>query len=279
MVGAVGLLSLMDTAMKLLVAHYPPLQVAALRGITSLPLITLYVLWRGRAGTLLKVRWPLHLLRAVIGIAMLALFTFGLRVLPLTEAYTLSFIAPMLITVLSVIFLKEKVEGPRWVAIVVGLLGVLVVLRPTGAGLGGLAVLAAAVLYAITAITVRVMARSDSAESLVFWLTFMVAVGAGILASPDWMEVRRSDWPTLAALAVTGFLGQLCITEAFRHGEASAIAPYEYTALAWGVGIDYLLWQTLPDQWTLLGAAIIVSAGIYLVRREGKAMIDPMETP
>lgn len=274
MVAAVGLLSLMDTTMKLLAARYPAMQVAALRGMSSLPLVTLYVIWRGRLGSLWRVRWGLHVLRAVIGIAMLSLFAYALKELPLTETYTLFFIAPMLITVLSVVFLKEKVDAPRWAAVVVGLLGVLVVLRPTGAGivsLGGLAVLATAVGYAVTAITVRVMARSDSPESLVFWLMFMVALGAGALAAPDWVPVERSDWPVLGALAVTGFLGQICITEAFRHGEASAIAPYEYTALAWGVGLDFALWHTLPDRWTLLGAAIIVSAGIYLARREGKA--------
>ena len=271
MVLAVGLFSVMDTCMKLLAADYPALQVAALRGMTALPLVAVWVLWRGRAGTLLRVRWSLHVLRAVLGIAMLALFAFGLKELPLTEAYTLFFIAPLLITAMSAVMLKEKVNAARWTAIAVGFIGVLVVLRPTGAGmlsLSGLAILGAAVGYAVTAITVRIIARTDSPESLVFWLTLMVALGAGAMAAPNWVAMRLDDWPVVCALAVTGFLGQICITEAFRHGEASAIAPYEYTALAWSLGIDFLLWQALPDRWTVAGAAIIVAAGVYLMRHE-----------
>jgi drug/metabolite transporter (DMT)-like permease len=271
MVLAVGLLALMDTCMKLLSTHYPALQVAALRGAASLPLVLAYVAWRRRIPTLFRVRWGLHVVRAGLGIAMLGLFVYALRTLPMTEAYTLFFVAPMLITVLAALVLKERVDARRWIAIAVGFAGVLVVLRPTGAGmlsLAGLAVIGAAVGYAITAITVRVMARTDSAESLVFWLSFMVALGAGALAAPGWVPLRSADILLLLGLGVTGFLGQVCITDAFRHGEASAIAPLEYTALAWSLGIDYLLWNTLPDRWTVTGAVIVVGAGIYLVRHE-----------
>jgi drug/metabolite transporter (DMT)-like permease len=101
-------------------------------------------------------------------------------------------------------------------------------------------------------------------------LTMMVfmTVGGGLLAAPHWVPVSIEHASLLLALAVTGFLGQLTINEAFRHGQASAVAPFEYTALAWGVGLDWLVWQTLPASHTWLGAAIIVGSGLYLVRRE-----------
>lgn len=268
---AVLLFSLMDAGLKLLVAHYPALQVAALRAIVSLPLVCAYVAWRGAAKSLFKVRWSLHLLRGGLGIAMLALFAYGLRLLPLAEAYSIFFIAPLAITVLSVPMLGERVGAGRWWAIVVGLIGVLVVLRPTGEGLlslAGLAVLAAAFCYAVSAITVRIVARSDSSESQVFWLMVFVAIGASALALPQWAPVRQSDAWVLAGVAITGFTGQLAITEAFRLGEASAIAPFEYSALAWGLLIDWLLWRTLPDAWMLVGAGVIVASGVYLVRHE-----------
>lgn len=271
MIAAVAFFAFMDTAMKLLAAHYPPMQVAAMRGMSSLPLVCIYVVWRGKLASLLNVRWPLHLLRAVLGIVMLSLFAYALKRLPLAEAYSIFFVAPLLITALSVFFLQEKVDAARWWAIAVGLLGVLVVLRPTGAGfftLGGLAVLGSAALYAVSAITVRLLSRTDSSESMVFWLMAMLAIGAGLLAAPDWVPLRQSDWPIIVGMAVTGFLGQVAVTEAFRHGEASAIAPFEYIALAWAIGIDWLLWQTLPDRYVLLGAAIIIASGVYLVRRE-----------
>ena len=272
MLVAAAAFSLMDTGLKLLAGHYPAMQVAALRAMASLPLVVAYVAWRGAFGTLWRIRWPLHLLRGAIGIATLALFAFALRQLPLAETYAIFFVAPLLITMLSVPLLGERVERARWIAIVVGLGGVLVVLRPTGSGvltLGGLAVLASALGYAVSAITLRIVGRTDSTESQVFWLMACVALGAGLLAAPEWVPVRlRADGWILLGVAVTGFVGQLAITEAFRRGEASAIAPFEYSALAWALAIDWIVWRVSPDAWTLVGAAIIVGSGIYLVRRE-----------
>jgi drug/metabolite transporter (DMT)-like permease len=268
---AAALFGLMDTGLKLLSPHYPPLQVAALRAMSSLPLVFAFVASRRALGTLLRVRWPLHLLRGGLGIAMLSLFAYALRHLPLAEAYAIFFVAPLLITLLSGPLLGERVGAARWIAIAVGLAGVLVVLRPTGAGmftLAGGAVLVAAACYSVSAVTVRIVNRTDSLESQVFWLMVMVGAGASALAYPQWLPVRAADAWVLCGVAVSGFLGQLAITEAFRNGEASAIAPFEYTALAWGLGIDWLLWHTLPDRWMLVGAGIIVASGIYLVRHE-----------
>lgn len=268
---AVALFSLMDTGLKLLAPHYPAVQVAALRALSSLPLVVAFVAWRGAFRGLLRIRWPLHALRGVLGIGMLSMFAFGLRELPLAEAYSIFFVAPLLITVLSALILDERVEAARWIAILVGLSGVIVVLRPTGQGLftlAGLAVLGSAVCYSISAITVRIVGRTDSTESQVFWLMTMIAIGAGAMAAPTWEPVRASDAWILVGIAFSGFFGQLAITEAFRLGEASAIAPFEYSALAWGLGLDWLLWHTLPDRFTMLGAAIIIGSGVYLVRRE-----------
>jgi drug/metabolite transporter (DMT)-like permease len=271
MLAAVGLLSLMDAGLKTLAPHYPGVQVAALRGMASLPLVVGYVVWRRATHTLWRIRWPLHLLRGALAIAMLSVFAFALRTLPLAEAYTIFFVAPLLITALSGPLLGEKVGARRWWLIAFGFAGVLVVLRPTGQGvlsLAGLAVLAAAGGYAVSAITVRLLGRTDSAESMVFWMTTMLSVGAGALAAPHWVPIQPAHAPVLVGVALTGFLGQLAITEAFRRAEASLIAPLEYTALAWGAGLDWVLWHTLPDAITWLGAAIIVASGLVLLRSE-----------
>lgn len=271
MLFAVAMFALMDTGMKLLAAHYPSMQVAALRALSSLPLVLVYVAWRGAFKTVWRVRWRLHLLRGVLGIGMLAAFAYGLRELPLAEAYSIFFVAPMLITGLSVPLLGERVEPARWVAIVVGLLGVIIVLRPTGQGLftlGGVAILASAACYALSAVLVRIVSRTDSSESLVLWLMVMVSIGAGALAAPSWVPVRLEHGWILAGIAVSGFLGQIAVTEAFRRGDVSAVAPFEYSALAWGIGLDWLLWQVLPDRYTVLGATVIIASGLYLVRRE-----------
>ena len=114
MLVAVGFFSLMDAVLKTLGSTYPAMQVAALRGLSAMPLVCAYVLWRRQARGLLQIRWRLHLLRGVMSVGMLSLFTFALSELPLTEAYTIFFVAPLLITMLSIPVLKEKVQ--RWLA-------------------------------------------------------------------------------------------------------------------------------------------------------------------
>ncbi len=268
---AVGAFSLMDAVLKTLIASYPALQVAALRGLAALPLVCIYVVWRRQVGQLVRVRWRLHLFRGVIGIAMLTMFSFALRELGLAEAYTIFFVAPLLITLLSIPVLRERVAPVHWVAIAVGMVGVVIALRPDGEAFfswGAVAVLAAATCYAVSAIAGRVLSRTDASVTLVFWSTVSLAFGAGLLALPNWLPIEaRHSW-MLVALAVTGFIGQLAITEAFRHGQASVIAPFEYTALAWGIALDWSLWRIAPDGYTLLGGSIIIASGLYLLRAE-----------
>lgn len=271
MLAAVLMFALMDAGLKLLSAHYPPLQVAALRGLSSLPLVAAWVLATVPARSLLRVHWPLHLLRGVLGVAMMAGFVYGLRTMPLSTAYAITFVAPLLVTAMAGPLLKEKVGVARWTAIGIGLVGVLVILRPTGEGMltgGGLAILVAAICYALGAITVRMLAQRDSTQAMVFWFVVLLSLGAWLLALPAWKPLQSSHLWIIAGVGVSGSLAQVALTEAFRRGEASLIAPLEYTALLWGVLLDVALWSVLPDGVTWIGAGIIVASGLYLLRRE-----------
>lgn len=273
MIAACAMFAWMDALLKLLAAHYPPFQVTALRGWCALPLVGLWLLWRGEVRIVFarRLRWRLHLLRGAITVPMLALFTYGLKTLGLAEAYTLSFIAPMVITALSMPMLGEAVPPRHWVAIVVGLAGVVIALRPDeGAFLqvGALAVLASAVLYALSNVLGRIVSRTEPSATLVFWTTASLAVGGTAVSIGQWVSVVPAHASLLAGLAVSGFLAQVAISEAFRHGQASAVAPFEYTALAWAIAVDWLLWRTVPDAYTLAGGAVIIASGIYLIRRE-----------
>ncbi|HXT52514.1 MAG TPA: DMT family transporter [Thermoanaerobaculia bacterium] len=271
MVVAVGVLSLMDAAMKWLSPHYPPLQVAAMRGMASLPIVIGWLALHGGLGQVVRVRWGLQIARGLMSVLMLTCFVYAVRALPLADAYSIFFVSPLLITAMSVPFLGEHVDTRRWAAIAVGLLGVLVVLRPTGAGtltLAGIAALIAAACYSLSAITMRVLGRTDTTGSMMFWFTTLVALGAGALAAPGWVPLRPEHWPVLAFVAVVGALGQYAVTEAFRRGEASVVAPFEYTAIGWGVGLDWVLWSTLPQPRMFAGAAIVIAAGMYLLHRE-----------
>jgi len=273
MIAACAMFGCMDALLKLLAGHYPPFQVTALRGLTAMPLVLLYLLWRREVAVVFRrhLQWRLHALRALLTVGLLGLFTYGLQTLGLAEAYTLSFIAPMVITMLSVPLLKERVLPRHWWAIAVGMAGVVVALRPDqGAilSLGALAVLAAAVCYALSNVIGRIISRTEPSATLLFWTTAGLLVGGSALSLGRWVPVPAEHAPLLLGLALSGFLGQLAITEAFRHGQASAVAPFEYTALAWAVALDWLVWQAVPDAYTLLGGAIIIASGIYLIRRE-----------
>ncbi len=268
---AVATFSFMDAGLKQLAGSYPAMQVAALRGASSLPFILVWVMATTGLRPLLRVRWPLHFLRGAIGITMMASFAYALRRMPLTTAYSIFFVAPLLITALSVPVLGEKVGPRRWTAIAIGLVGMLVLLRPTGEGMlswAALAVLLAAAGYAVSAITVRILARTDSNAAMIVWLLVMLAAGAGALAWPDWVPLRREDAWVIVGTGLAGAIGQYAITAAFRSGSASLLAPLEYTALVWGVLLDVTIWGVLPDGVTWLGAGIIIASGLYMLRRE-----------
>ncbi len=270
--------SCMDALLKVLSGTYSPMQVTAMRGLAAMPLVCAYVAWRREFHAVFspRLRWRLHLLRGVLGVATMTLFTLGLRSMGLAEAYTLTFVAPLIVTILSVPVLKEAVLPRHWIAIGVGLCGVVIALRPDQHAFfstGAVAVLAAAVTYALSSVVGRLLSRTEPSATLVFWSTASMSVGGGLLGASVWISVVPEHWPVLLGLAVTGFLAQLAITEAFRHGQASAVAPFEYSALAWAVALDWLFWNAVPDGYTLAGAAVIVASGIYLIRREAPRVV------
>ena len=271
MLAAVASFSLMDAGMKLLAAHYPPLQVTMLRGAASLPFVLVWVLATAGARSIMPVRWGLHLLRGVLGMVMIGCFVFALKRMPLSTAYSIYFVAPLLVAALSVPLLGEKVGPRRWTAIAIGLVGVIVVLRPGVDGIisfPGLMVLLAATAYAIAAVTVSLLTRTDTPQAMVVWFLAIMAVGAGLAAIPGWVPLRWDHTALILGMGLAGAFGQVALTNAFMRGEASLIAPLEYTGLVWVIGWDWLLWRTLPDATTWLGAAIIVASGLYLLRRE-----------
>ena len=271
MLVAVASFALMDTAMKLLSAHYPPLQVTMLRGAASLPFVLVWVIASAGVRSIIPVRWGLQLLRGALGIAMIGCFAFALRRMPLSTAYTIYFVSPLLVAALSVPVLGERVGPRRWAAIAIGLLGVIVVLRP---GMGGTAslpalmVLLAAVCYATASVTVSLLTRTDSSQSMVVCFLLVMALGAAVLVIPHWEPLRFEHAGLMVTMGLAGAFGQIALTRAFQLGEASMIAPLEYAGLIWVIGWDWLFWRTLPDRVTWLGAAIIVVSGLYLLRRE-----------
>ena len=271
MLAAVTTFSVMDVLLKTLSEDYPAMQVTFLRGAASLPLLLGANAVFGRWRDLVAKRWHLHVMRGFLSVALLWCFVYAVSQLSLANAYSIFMSAPLLITALSVLMLGERVGWRQWLAIFVGLAGVIIVLKPTGGGLvtiGGLAALASAAGYALNAITIRILTRTDSSAATVFWSLFFMTIISGIAASVHWVPVQWAHWYLIAGLGISGALGQYFITEAFRLAPPPVVAPLEYTALAWGMLFDWLLWTTAPGLRMLTGALVIVASGIYIVHRE-----------
>ncbi len=271
MVTAVALFSLMDAQLKLLAEHYPPLQVAFLRGLLSLPFVVVPVIVRGRLERLRPVNVPLHLVRGAMAVVMLTSFIYAVRETSITATYSIFMCAPLVVAALSVPMLGEKVARSQWIAIGVGLAGVLLMLRPGNSKwgmVGGIAAVIAVAMYALSVITLRRLSQTDTTESMVFSFALLLSIGAGLLAIPGWTALRWSDWPMFIGVGLTGAVAQGFITNAFRHAPAAVVAPFEYTALVWGLLLDLVIWGVLPTSVTLLGGSIVIGAGLYIIHRE-----------
>jgi drug/metabolite transporter (DMT)-like permease len=274
MIAAVAVFSFMDGVLKFLAMRYPPMEVAALRGATSLPFTLAPVLIAGRMRALVPRRWPMHLLRGCLSVVVIGGFTYAVRSLSLANAYSVFLSAPLLVAAFSVPLLRERLDGRNWVAILVGLAGVLTMLRPSASGLtsfGALAALIGATAYALSGIAVRVLTRTDTTVSVVFWTISLMTLFASLMAAPGWVAIQAADWKWLLALGVLAAAGQYLLTEAFRSAPPSVVSPFEYTALLWGVGIDRVVWHVLPSARVCLGGGIVIASGLYLIWRERAA--------
>lgn len=271
MLAAVTTFSMMDVTMKHLVATYPTMQVTFLRGIASLPLLLGAVWFFGRWRDLRPSRWGLHVLRGLLSVVTLSAFIYSVSLLSLADAYTIFMSAPLLITALSMPVLGEHVGARRWTAVLVGLCGVIVVLKPSGASLitiGGIAALVSALGYALSALTIRILSRTDTSSATVVWAITIMTVISGAWSAREWVPITHDAWPWIAGLGITGALGQYFITAAFRRAPPPVIAPLEYTTLAWGVFFDWIIWTTAPSARMLTGAGIIIASGLYVIHRE-----------
>ncbi len=272
MIAAVFIFSIMDALMKRLSSHYGPLQIACLRSLASLVCLMPAIAWQGDWAALRPATPVLHLIRGVLGITMLASFVFAVHRLTMAQTYSLFLAAPLLMTALSVPLHGERVTGRRWLVIACGMGGVLVILEPWGKGAFSMVAAAAAALatvcYSLSALTVRTLGPRNSSMSMVFWYLTLVGVGSGVLASGQWLTIEPGDWKWLAAIGVSGGLGQLWLTEAFRRAPPSVVGPFEYTAMVWAFCIDWLFWSASPSVNLIAGASIVVGSGIFIILDE-----------
>ena len=271
MLMAVAAFAGMDSVLKLFSQHYPSMEVAFLRGLASLPFMALPALVRGRYRDLVPNRIWMHLLRGSLMVVMLGAFIYAVRTLSLASAYSIFLAEPLIVTALAALFLGDRVGWRNWIAISVGLVGVIVMLRPAASSfvtVGALAALVAATAYALSVIALRVIAHTDSTTSVIVWTVGLMTVMTGLIAVPGWVPLAAEHWKWLVALGLFGAIGQHLLTEAFRSAPPAVVAPFEYTALLWGILIDWTVWNVLPAARVYVGGGIVMASGLYLIWHE-----------
>lgn len=272
-----------DVSAKWLSADYALAQIVFVRGL--LAIISLLALFAVTARLReLRMQQPaVHGLRSLLSTGAIFGFFFALANLPLAEAVTIAFAAPLLVSALSQPLLGEHVGGRRWAAVCVGFVGVLIVLRPSASLFdpAALAALGATVCYAFLVLTARVFSRTETAASLALYPFVIPTLLGALLVAGDWRSPSALDWIPFVLCGMFGALAYLTMNRALALAQPALLAPFEYVCLIGAIAAGYLIWNEIPDATTVTGAAIIVASGLYVIHRESRrsgAAGDPATT-
>jgi drug/metabolite transporter (DMT)-like permease len=281
--GSASCFATMGAVLKLASLHgVNAMEMILYRNGFGLPVLIVWILLGPGIGAL-RTRRPLaHLTRAGIGLTSMLLLFQALVLLPLAEATTITFAAPVFATILSALILSEPVGRYRWAAVLLGFAGVLVVMRPGSTILpvaGILVATAAALGQASVAITLRQIGKSEGIAAIVFWFTVATTV-AGLLALP-WSGQRHdaATWTLLVTAGMVGIGGQLMLTASLRHAPVAVVAPLDYLQILWATLFGWLLFAHVPVVTTLIGGAMVIASGLLTAWREQKQRRALVATP
>ncbi|TRD22073.1 DMT family transporter [Palleronia caenipelagi] len=269
---AFGLYACHDAVVKILGARYAPPQILFFSVLFSFPLATMLMMREKQASTLRPVHpWWVALRTAAAVMAALCGF-YAFTVLPLAQAYALIFAAPLLVTVFSIPVLGEKVGRHRWAAVIVGLIGVLVVLRPGSADLGPghLAALGAAFAASLVSVISRRIGREERPVVMMLYPMMVNLLVMATLLPGLYRPAPFGDMVLFACVALLGFAGGLITIAAYTRADAAVVAPMHYSQIIWAAGFGTFLFNEPTDRNTWIGASIVIASGLYVVLRESR---------
>lgn len=255
----------------------PPERIALLRYVLVSAILMPVVVARWKHRPLYTSRPVLHILRGVLLIASATLFVYAMRTLPLETATAIGFVSPLYVTALSIPFLGEKVGMRRWVAVAVGFLGVLVILRPgTSAFVPEMLIpLVSSFCWACGLIITRAMRGREGALTILVWSTVSGMVVIAPLGISSWEMPTATQWGMLVVIAFCHAAGQYLTIRAFSLASASVLAPFSYSTIIWAVLIGIFAFDSYPDFWTVAGTCLLAGAGLYVWHRERKVTGQP----
>jgi drug/metabolite transporter (DMT)-like permease len=270
MLAALAFFSCSDAASKLMTASLPAVEVAWLRYCAFTLLMLGTAAFTGRAQALRSRKPVLQVLRALGVLGSSIFFIMGLAFLPMAEATAIAFVSPMLVTALSIPILGEVVGWRRWSAVAVGLIGVLIVVRP-GAGAFDPAALFPVLSAFSWAVALVVTRKMSGSESSLVSLTYAAVVGLLVTSALVPFTWVTPGWREMGLGLVTGVastIAQWLVVLAFQQARASVLAPFSYSQLVWSGLLGLLIFGSVPDRWTMAGAAVIIASGLYTANRE-----------
>ncbi|NVN86812.1 MAG: DMT family transporter [Rhodopseudomonas sp.] len=277
-IGSTVFLACSDALAKYLSLTLPALEIAWIRFLVFLLILVPVVATSRRPSTVLRSTRPgLQALRGLALVLASIFFISGLRYLPIAAASATSFVAPLFVTALSIVLLREKVGVRRWVATLVGLIGVLIVVRPGTAAFNQAAIfpILSALSWAFTLIMTRMISGADRAITTMAFSALVGFLLLSALAPLVWVAPTWRDVVIGVAIGVASTTGQWLVVLAFRYADASVLAPFSYSQLVWASILGFLVFTEIPDLWTFVGAAIIVASGIYTAHREHSRRQQP----
>ncbi len=268
---AVAMFTLLDTIAKYLARFYPVPGIVWARYAFHLLLVVLFLAPRLR-GRLVRTRRPgLQIVRGVVLAASSMFFFSALKFMPMAEASSITFIAPVLVTLGAAVLLKEKVESARWAAVCAGFIGVLIIIRPGSGVFSPVALLplGTAACFAAYQVLTRKLAGVESPYTTLFYSGLVGTVMLAVVLPFAWVAPAT---PTHAALLVLmGLIGggsHLILIRAYEHAPASRLAPFSYTQLGWVLVAGYVVFGDFPDGWSLAGIAVIAASAIYIATHQ-----------
>ena len=287
--GGIALISVQDVVIKWISGDYPVHEIVFIRSPIALLFLVPIIYFEGGFSSLRSGQPGLQILRGGLMFLAYTFFYMAIAALPLAEVVALSFVSPLFVTVLSVLLLGEKVGPRRWLAIAVGFIGTVIMLRPgtTVFDPAGLMVIASAFFYASTSVLTRRLGRTDSGSSIAFYTTVFylvsgavvgLAIGHGRWASQGhaslqfllrrWVVPSGSDLGLLLFIGFTAGVGFYLFSQAYRVTRATAVVPFEYIAVPLSVFWGYLIWRDMPGLHTIIGIVLVVGSGLYVLWRE-----------
>lgn len=275
---AVCLFMFMASFIKAASVEVPPGQAVFFRSFFALPVILGWLAMRGELRSGWKTPNPVgHFWRGLLGTSAMGLGFTGLGLLPLPEVTAIGYAAPLLVVVFASMFLNEKVGVYRLSAVLLGMIGVLIVLSPrlsigaglsTGETLGAVVVLMGAVFAALAQVFVRKLVQTEGTAAIVFWFSITSAVLALCTLPWGWAMPSVGVAAMLIMAGLLGGLGQIFLTSSYRYADASLVAPFDYASMVLALIIGYFVFDEVPTGTMLLGAGIVILAGVLIIWRE-----------